>query len=380
MMHLSNAVGLRRRPSALLVIAAASALFAPGVRCQETAAPPNDPVAVGVAAAIEPMTEPRVVGMPVYPGAREIATLTLDQPGLRERVVALVTRLGGRVLITRLEAGIYRVPGVIRQDQVMTFYDRELSRERRERGQRATKLGPAETGSNAGISSLPSGQGYVSITVDPDPLQPRDTRVAVVRVEGSPEARALLKPLTEIVCAAHLAGSGAASMTASTTPSGLGALGPRSMTVAAAPLPVFPGSNSEATTRLNAAEVGALIRSLTTARYTPTVRQGIAGLLREARSVTLNLYRVHRPIAGSAVAAYYRTTMAAVGAREVASDTSDPGRPLLVYTLAGGAGVVMIRAYPEPTPLSAYARAPLASPISTTISVLRIDGALLKAP
>jgi hypothetical protein len=317
--------------------------------------------------------------MPVYPGGREIATYTLDQPGLRERVAALAARLGGSVAITRLEAGIYRVPGAVGREDVIAFYNRELGRERREQGQHAAKLGTVVPGSDAGVSALPGGLGYLSITVDPDPLQPRDTRVVVVRVEGSPEARTLLKPLTEIVCAAHLSGN-APSPPGSIPGSAIQSFPSAQPFVSQAPVSLFPGSQPEATTRLNAAQVASLIRSLSTAPYTPPVREGIARLLREARSVTLNLYRVPRPVAGSAVAAYYRTAMQSAGAREVASDTRDPSRPLLVYSLPAGAGVVMIRAYPAPTPLAAFTRAPLVSPVSTTISVLRIDGAMVKSP
>jgi hypothetical protein len=288
------------------------------------------------------------------------------------------------VAVTRLEAGIYRLPGAVSQGQVIAFYNRELEEEQKARdggrGERAMKLRPGTPGSDARVSSLPGGQGYLSISVDPDPLQPRDTRVIVVRVEGSPEARNLLKPLTDVVAAAHLSANGAS------LPAGSGAATPSVLpaqpgaAVGIVRLPAFPSSQPEASTRLNAVQVQSLIRSLTSSAYAPAVRDGITGLLREARAVTLNVYRVPRPVAGSAIVEYYRRAMASHGAREVVSDTADPSRPLLVYALPSGAGVVMIRAYPEATPLTAFTRTPLPSPISTGISLLRIDGGALKAP
>lgn len=322
---------------------------------------------------------PRAVGLPVYPGGREVASLTLDHPGLRERVAALTTRVGGGIVVSRLEAAIYRLPGAVRQDLVLAFYNGELGRER------ATKTGSRPPEGEEMVSPLPSGIGYLSITVDPDPLQPRDTRVVVVRVEGSPEARTLLKPLTEIVAAAQLAGSSATIASGAPLPTGPFAgrpdltRGGTGAPISSMPrLPVFPNSQAEASTRLNNVQVQAIIRSLATGRQPPAVKQGIAGLLREARAVTLNLYRVPRPVAGSAIVEFYRAAMATYGGREVARDTTDPSRPLLVFTLPAGAGVVMIRAYPESTPLTAFTRAPLPSPISTAISVLRLEGTSLR--
>jgi hypothetical protein len=281
-----------------------------------------------------------------------------------------------------MEAGIYRLPGAVAQDQVIAFYNRELSEELKaregSRGERASKLRPGAPGSDARVSSLPGGQGYVSISVDPDPLQPRDTRVIVVRVEGSPEARSLLKQLTDVVAAAQLSPPAGPALAAS--PELLLQPGARGRAGGLVRLPAFPSSQPEAATRLNAAQVQALIRSLATSRHAPAVRDGITGLLREARAVTLNVYRVPRPVAGSAIVAYYRRALANYGAREVVTDTADPSRPLLVYALPAGTGVLMIRAYPEATPLTAFTRTPLPSPISTGISLLRIDGANLKAP
>jgi hypothetical protein len=343
---------------------------------------------------IEPVaTQLRVVGMPAYPGAREVTLFTLNDPALRERVAALTTRLGSGIVISRLEAGIYRLPGVVAQEQVIAFYQRGLGEERKDRDGTvtalepsseadgplpgmATKQGARPSEGDAPIRSLPGGLGYLSISVDPDPLQPRDTRVVVVRVEGSPEARTLLKPLTEIVVAAHLSGIGAlpAPERGGQAPSPAGAAPP----ISALPrLPAFPNSVPESSTRLNAAQVQAVIRSLAVSHQTPAVRNGIAGLLREARSVTLNVYRIPRPVSGSAIVEFYRAAMRTYGGREVASDTADPSRPLLVYKLPAEAGVVMIRAYPEQTPLAAYSRVPLPSPITTAISVLRIEGALI---
>lgn len=367
----------RGRPVLLFASAALAASLAGGAApAQEAPTALADRVALP---APMPASDSHVVGMRVFPGARDIATLTLDHPGLRERVAALAARRGGQVVITRLEAGIYRLPGAVGQDAVIAFYNRELERELRARegSEPAAKLSAGVPGSEARVSALPGGQGYLSITVDPDPLQPRDTRVVVVRVEGSRESQSLLKPLTEIVCAVHLSAAGAAPAVLPAAPTALPR--PQGTPISSLPsVPAFPGSQPEAVTRLNTAQVQALIRNLATSRHAPSVRSGITSLLNEARAVTLNVYRVPRPVAGSAVVQYYRAAMTTYGAKEVVADLSDPSRPLLVYTLPAGAGVIMIRAYPEATPLAAFTRTPLSSPISTGISLLRIDGATLK--
>ena len=121
--------------AALLVVAPLPA------SAQTPALPPADRV-IATAPAAETPLEPRVVGMRTFPGARNIATMSLTQPGIRERVAALTARFGGRVAVTTLEAGIYQLPGAVSQDQVIAFYNRELSEEMkaREGGRGVLKL------------------------------------------------------------------------------------------------------------------------------------------------------------------------------------------------------------------------------------------------
>jgi hypothetical protein len=368
------------RRGALLALALTLAALAPASAQQEE--PVLEPTATRAAASAEP-AEPRVVGMRVYPGAQGIASLTLDHPELRERVAELQARWGRGVTITRLEAGIYRLPGNVSQALVMAFYERELGRELQARqgapGERASKQSARPAPEEAHVSRLPGGQGYLSITVGPDPLRPRDTRVVVVRAEGSPETRALLGQLTAVVSAVHMAlpAAGAPAGPSLVPRTGSGALpsGPGQLA-----LPLFPSSSQEVETRLNAAQAQALVQNVARSSYSPRVRQGIAGLLRTANAVTLSVYRVPRVVPGASVVEFYRRAMSALGAKETLAETADASRPLLVYTLPSGESIVMIRAYPEPTPLTAFTRAPLPSPISTTISVLRIDGASTRAP
>lgn len=367
------------------MVAAILCAGVPSVACAQSGDPAIDALVAREAGAAPPSAPPaetRVVGLRLYPGAGEVATLTLENPQLRERVTALQARLGSRAVITRLEAGIFRLPGAVPEERVLAFYRRELgeelTRRRGEEADGATKTGAAPPPEGAHVSRLPGGRGFLSISVDPDPLQPRDTRVVVVRVEGSPEVQGMLKQLMQIVSAVHLASTAAPAGRLDLAAPALAA--PAGAAPGVPLLPVFPNSQPQVATRLNAAQVQALARSLAGSSYSPAVRQGIADLLRQARAVTLNVYRVPRPVPGASVVEFYRGVMATYGATELVRDTSDPNRPLLVYALPANAGVIMIRAYPERAPLTPFTLAPLSSPISTGISVLRIDGATLKLP
>jgi hypothetical protein len=298
-----------------------------------------------------PPGERRFAGIRVPPDARNVVSLTTESnPMLRSRVEALRARAGNGVVISRLAGVIYRLPGVVPSQRVMGFYAQELGRELQEK-ERTT--GPE------GVRSLPGGQGFLSITVGIDPERPQDTRVVVVRVEGSPAVSRLLKPLTEIVSAVD------PSQEAGPVP-------PRP---ALPPLPVFPNSRPEVSSRLNAGEVQLLVQNLARSSHSDDLRRRLTSLLQEARAVTLNVYRLPRQVPGQEVIAFYTQEMGRIGAREKIRDTADPNRPLLVYELADDAGIVMVRAYPQPTSLREFSRRIIPSPFSTVISLLRVESA-----
>jgi hypothetical protein len=316
------------------------------------AAPARD---LRLAPGTETPGERRAAGIRVPPDALNVVPMTTDDNLLlRGRVDALRIRAGGGVVISRLAAVIYRMPGVVPSQRVMAFYTQELGRELAEKERKPT---------SEGVRSLPGGQGFLSITVGFDPERPQDTRVVVVRVEGSPSAGRLLKQLTEIVCAV-----GATPAVA--RDAGLAAPRPP-----LAPLPVFPNSRAEVVSRLNSGEIQLLIQNLTRSSYSDDLRRRLTDLLREARGVTLNVYRLPRPVPGEDVIAFYSQALARSGATEKIRDTKDPSRPLLIYELADDAGILMVRAYPQQTPLREFSARIIPSPISTVISLLRVEGA-----
>jgi hypothetical protein len=319
------------------------------------AAPARDP---GLAPDAEGSGERRLAGIRVPADALNAVPMTTDDNLLlRSRVDALRARAGAGIVISRLAAVIYRLPGVVPSQRVMAFYTRELGRELAE-SKPATE----------GVRPLPGGQGFLSITVGIDPERPQDTRVVVVRVEGSPAAGRLLKQLTEIVCAV-----GAAPAVARDA----GPIAPRPPL---APLPVFPNSRAEVVSRLNAGEIQLLIQNLARSSYSDDLRRRLTGLLQEARGVTLNVYRLPRTVPGEDVIAFYSQALAKTGATEKIRDTKDPNRPLLIYEMADDAGIVMVRSYPQQTPLREFSARIIPSPVSTVISLLRVEGATERRP
>jgi hypothetical protein len=272
---------------------------------------------------------------------------------LRGRVDALRARAGSGILISRLAAVIYRLPGVVPSQRVMAFYAQELGRELQEKRQSGAE----------GVRTLPGGQGFLSITAGMDPERPQDTRVVVVRVEGSPAVGRLLKQLTQIVSSVDP--SPAAARDAAS-------LAPRP---ALPPLPVFPNSRPEVISRLNAGEIQLLVQNLNRSSYSDDLRRRLTGLLQEARAVTLNVYRLPRQVSGQEVITFYSQALTRIGAREKLRDTADPNRPLLIYELADDAGLLMVRAYPQQMPLREFSRRIIPSPFSTVISLLRVEGA-----
>lgn len=297
--------------------------------------------------------ERRFAGIRVPPDALNVVSMTTDENLLlRERVEALRARAGSGLLISRLAAVIYRLPGVVPSQRVMAFYAQELGRELAEKGRAP---------GGEGVRSLPGGQGFLSITVGIDPERPQDSRVVVVRAEGSPAVSRLLKQLTEIVVAV--------SPAIDRTP---GAFAPRP---ALAPLPVFPNSRPEVVSRLNAGEIQLLIQNLARSNYSDDLRRRLTSLLEEAHAVSLSVYRLPHQVPGQDVVTFYSTQLARIGAKEKIRDTLDPNRPLLVYELADEGGILMVRAYPQQTPLREFSRRIIPSPFSTVISLLRVEGA-----
>jgi hypothetical protein len=323
-----------------------------------TAAPPVEADArelqAAPAASLQP-AERRVAGIRVPPGALNVVSMTTDENVLlRERVEALRARTGNGVVISRLAAVIYRLPGVVPPQRVMGFYAQELGRELADR---------SRAPGGEGVRSLPGGQGFLSITVGIDPERPQDSRAVVVRAEGSPAVSRLLKQLTEIVVAV----AAAPAIDRATA-----ALAPRPPL---APLPVFPDSRPEVVSRLNAGEIQLLIQNLARSNYSDDLRRRLTSLLEEAHAVSLSVYRLPRQVPGQDVIAFYSTQLARIGAKEKIRDTMDPNRPLLVYELADDGGILMVRAYPQQTPLREFSRHIIPSPFSTVISLLRVEGA-----
>jgi hypothetical protein len=319
--------------------------------------------------------------IPVMDGAQGPLVFRLDDARVRERVQELLYRDDRRAQITQLLAGVYRLPGSVPRDRVLAFYRTRMSQELAQRQQAVARsflqsirgtdapalpAGPSPTPVPT-VSSLAGGQGYLAISVDVDPARPRDTRVVVLRVEGSPAAQVhrLLSPLMGIVQDLY---------TTTTRSSEAATVQVDRSTPGAAPLtiPIFPNAIDLGGARLSEEQIPAAKQSISAGPYPVTVRRQVEQILSRARTVTLSRWR--SPAPAKDVVTFYRQQLIARRVEPPLIDVTDPSGATLVYKLPQDAGLLMIRVYPDTAPSLALGGR-LAPTGRVIISLLQIEGA-----
>jgi len=293
-------------------------------------------------------------GIPTYPRAENIVSVTPTAAELR-------AMLGKRDLaaIRGLRAIVFRVPAPVSAAEIMRWYATQQGPAARPAGAAAAEAvaGPrgAAVGSQTGIRPLASDPGYLVVSVTPAGGQSQDLQVTVARVEGSP---GIVKLLDEV---AAIVGRGVVGARLSGRNADVAAFAP-------------PGGWVERDISLPGTDVPKLLQQIAAADVPAAVRRMYAAIRGSARSIRLTTYLCQGPVSPEAFFNYYRQAAGRQAWGEVMHDPEDPERPMLVFTLGEGRGVVMIRGEVTPVLIFTGRGLPARSAKGMRITLLVVEG------
>jgi hypothetical protein len=162
------------------------------------------------------------------------------------------------------------------------------------------------------------------VSVAPYPGRPWDARVTVVRVEGAPGVVRLLEEVVGVI----ERGTGAARQRQRMA-------GPEDL--------ALPGSVVVRDISLPNTDVPLLLRQIEQGSASPAVREMYSSIIRGADTIRVTTYRVGTRISVEQFLQFYRAIAQRLSWGEVTQDTSDRLRPMVVFSLGDGNGIVMVR-------------------------------------
>jgi hypothetical protein len=141
----------------------------------------------------------------------------------------------------------------------------------------------------------------------------------------------------------------------------------------------FPGSAVVRDITLPSTDVPQLLRQIEQSSAPPAVREMYSAIIRGAETLRLTTYRVNQRVSSAQFLPFYRAIAVRLGWGEVTSDTSDLQRPMIVFSLGDGGGIVMVRG--ESTEVVVARGRGLTQVVpTTTVTLLVVQGKLdLKA-